>query len=138
MLTKMLDEANALDKMSLPDKTILMKLASIYQDDTSLLFKDPEELEEYTQSGTKEQWKQLLQIEQTQNFIKGQLAFFAQVSQRKTFHSLVEMALKGNQQAAKQVQELSGIMNQQDTNRTIILHQIPRPEKPQPQEVQES
>jgi alpha-D-ribose 1-methylphosphonate 5-phosphate C-P lyase len=56
------------------------------------------------------------------------MAFISQVSQRKTFRALVELALSGNQQAAKQVQELSGVLNQQDSNRIVVLHQIPRPQ----------
>lgn len=88
----------------------------------------PEELQQSTDIGTREQWTELLLLNETVSFIKGQMAFLAQVNQRKTFHSLVQSALNGNAQAAKQVQELSGIMNQQDTNRTIVLHRIPRPE----------
>lgn len=84
---------------------------------------------EHSEIGNRESWRELLQLQETQNFIKGQMAFLSQIAQRKTFASLVEGALKGNQQAAKQVQELSGILNQQDTNRVVVLHQIPRPTK---------
>lgn len=127
MLTKMLEESGALKHKTLPEQQIFMKLANRFQSSTENLFFDPMELMEHNMVGTVEQWKELLQLQETQNFIKGQIAFFAQISQRKTFHSLVSMALSGNQQAAKQVQELSGIMNQQDQNRTVVLHQIPRP-----------
>jgi hypothetical protein len=88
---------------------------------------NPEELEEATQIGSKDQWADLLKLQETKNYIKGQMANIAEIAQRKTFMSLVSQALSGNAQAAKQVQELSGIMNQQDTNRTIVLHRIPRP-----------
>lgn len=128
MLTKMLEEAGTLDPMPLPQKTILLRLANRFQDNTNLLFMNPEELVEHTNIGTREQWESLLKLQETQNFIKGTMQFLSQIAQRKTFQSLVEMALAGNQQAAKQVQELSGIMNQQDQNRTVVLHRIPRPE----------
>lgn len=129
MLTKMLAESTDFKKRPMPEQQILIALASHFQQQTDYLFQDPDELVESIDVGTRDQWKELLLLNETQNFIKGQMAFLSQVNQRKTFRSLVEMALMGNQQAAKQVQELSGIMNQQDTNRTIVLHRIPRPEE---------
>jgi hypothetical protein len=126
MLTKMLEESGALDTLSIPDKTILMHLAAKFQSDTSYLFLDPQELLDNTGLGTRDKWTDLLNLQETKNYIKGIMAFLSQIAQRKTFASLVEQALSGNQQAAKQVQELSGILNQQDTNRVVVLHQIPR------------
>ena len=129
MLTKMLSESGVLDDRTLPEKTILMKLASTFQNNTKLLFMEPEELVEETGIGTKDQWNEILRFQETQNFIKGQMAFISQIAQRKTFSSLVQSALGGNAQAAKQVQELSGILNQQDQNRTVVLHFVPRPKE---------
>jgi hypothetical protein len=129
MLTEMLNQSDTLDNYPLPQKRIIMTLASRFQTQTNLLFMNPEELEEYTALGTRDQWADLLKLQETKNYIKGQMAALAEIAQRKTFSSLVEQAMNGNAQAAKQVQELSGIMNQQDTNRTIILHQIPRPKQ---------
>lgn len=132
MLTDMLNQSNSLNDMPLPQKTILMRLAQKFQSSTEYLFLDPQELQEQTMLGTTDQWFQLLNLQETKNFIKGQMAFLVQVSQRKTFASLVSMALgggQGAQAAAKQVQELSGIMNQQDSNRVVVLHQIPRPKE---------
>jgi hypothetical protein len=129
MLVKMLQQSGELDKLPLPDQTVYMKLASVFETNTEFLFLNPEELLEYTEIGTKEKWQAFLNIQTVKDFVKGQMSFLAQVAQRKTFRSLVEQALGGNQQAAKQVQELSGIMNQQDSNRVVVLHQIPRPIK---------
>jgi hypothetical protein len=128
MLTQMLEQTQSLDTLPLPQKTILFTLAGRFQQSTEYLFLNPEELQQTLNIGTVDQWKELLLLQETQNFIKGQMAFISQISQRKTFQSLVEMALDGNQQAAKQVQELSGIMNQQDQNRVVVLHKIPRRE----------
>lgn len=127
MLTEMLNASDSLSNLPLPQKTILLTLATTLQNNTNLLFLDPEELVDQTGKGNKDQWEQLLRLQETQNFIKAQMQFFSQIAQRKTFHSLMEMALAGNAQAAKQVQELSGILNQQDQNRTVVLHHIPRP-----------
>lgn len=129
MLTEMLQSAGTLEKYDPVNRTILYKLANRLQSQTNFLFMNPEELEEAARIGTKDQWAELLRLNETKNFIKGQMAALSEIAQRKTFQSLVESALQGNHQAAKQVQELSGIMNQQDMNRTIVLHQIPRPPK---------
>lgn len=123
----MLQESDTLNTLSLPQKTILLTLAKMFQSSSLYLFMSPEELEEATGVGDKDQWTDLLKLQETKNYIKGQMAAYAEISQRKTFQSLLSSALSGNAQAAKQVQELSGIMNQQDTNRTIVLHKIPRP-----------
>lgn len=130
MLTDMLDKSDELKSMTLPQRTVIMKLASVFQSSTEYLFLDPEELRDTTLIGSPDDWRKLLNLQETKNYIKGQMAFLSQVAQRKTFASLVQMALgggQGAQQAAKQIQELSGIMNQQDSNRVVVLHQIPRP-----------
>jgi hypothetical protein len=57
-----------------------------------------------------------------------------QVAQRKTLQALQEAAENGNVQAAKEINELSGIMQAGDNNRVVVLHQIARP-KIQTQEV---
>jgi chromosome condensin MukBEF MukE localization factor len=125
----MINESGVLKDKTLPEQTILMKLAARYQENTNFLFLDPEELQQESRIGTKEQWTELLRLQETQNFLKGQMQFLAQIAQRKTFQSLVQSALGGNAQAAKQVQELSGILNQQDQNRTVVLHYVPRPKE---------
>lgn len=126
MLTKMLEESGAFENLPIPDQQIMYRLANIFQSNTKYLFMSPEELLSSTALGTKDYWTSLLNYQETQGYIKAQMAFLSQISQRKTFQSLVQMALEGSQQAAKQVQELSGIMNQQDTNRVVVLHYIPR------------
>ena len=129
MLTEMLKQSQEFLKLTPPEQTITLALADTFQSQTDYLFLDPEELQDITHQGTKDQWQELLNRQETQSFIKAQMAALAQISQRKTFKSLVEMALNGNQQAAKQVQEISGVLNQQDSNRVVILHRIPRPEE---------
>lgn len=127
MLVTMLSQSPTINELPLPQKTIILTLAKRFEQSPDYLFLDPTELYESTGLGSKEQWQELLNLQETQNYIKAQMAAIAQISQRKTFKSLVEMALSGNQQAAKQVQELSGIMNQMDNNKIIILHHVPRP-----------
>lgn len=130
MLTMMLQQGKSLTNISPDQQEIYMKLARKFQSQHDYLFLEPSELQEVTALGTPTDWQNLLLLPETQAYIKGQMAFLAQIAQRKTFASLVSMALSGGQGAAgaaKQIQELSGIMNQQDQNRTIVLHHIPRP-----------
>lgn len=129
MLTEMLNNSSALNNLPLPQKTILLSLARKFQSQTNFLFMDEAELEDATNLGNREQWKELLRLQETKNFIKGQMAALAEIAQRKTFSALVSSAMEGNHQAAKQVQELSGILNQVDSNKVIVLHSIPRPAK---------
>lgn len=125
----MLQESPDFQKRTIPEKAIFTKLAQEFESQTNYLFMNHEELHLMTDIGTKELWKDFLGLQEVISFIKGQMAFLAQIAQRKTFQGLVEQALSGNQAAAKQVQELSGIMNQQDQNRTIVLHRVPRPQE---------
>lgn len=129
MLTEMLEQSDSLKDLPLPQKTILFTLANKFQSRTDFLFMNPEELQEHTNLGTPRQWEDLLKLQETQNYIKTTMQFISQISQRKTFKSLVSMALEGNHQAAKQVQELSGIMNQADNNKVVIMHYVPRPKE---------
>ena len=129
MLVEMLKQSDNFKNLPAPKQQIMLKLAHTFEKSTSNLFYNHEELSQLLQTGTKEQWYEFLNLQEVQNYIKTQMAFIAQISQRKTFHSLVQMALDGNQQAAKQVQELSGILNSQDNNKVVVLHFVPRPKQ---------
>lgn len=129
MLVEMLKQSQDFLKLTPPEQAITLSLAHTFQERTDYLFLNPEELVDMTEIGTKDQWQELLNRQETQSYIKSTMAFLAQISQRKTFKSLVEMALSGNQGAAKQVTELSGVLNSTDNNKIIILHKIPRPEE---------
>lgn len=126
-LVEMLSKSETLQKLPLPERTILLTLANTFQQDTQYLFLDPKELYEYSGIGTPEGWDNFLRLQETQNYIKTQMQFISTIAQRKTFQSLIHQALEGNHQAAKQVQEISGILNQVDQNKIIVLHYTPRP-----------
>lgn len=117
-----------------PDQAILLRLAHQFEQSTEYLFLNPEELYDLTSMGSRTHWTNFLADQTVQTYIKSQMAFIANISQRKTFRSLVQSALEGNAQAAKQVQELSGILNQVDSNKVVVLHSIPRPKPKQTQE----
>lgn len=135
MLVEMLQNSEQFQAYPKPNQAIYLALAHTFESNTEFLFFNPEELQKYTNTGSKQHWTDFLADATVQTYIKSQMAFLANIAQRKTFRSLVESALEGNAQAAKQVQELSGILNQVDSNKVIVLHQIPRP-KTKTQEVQ--
>jgi hypothetical protein len=129
MLVEMLRNSEHFKEYPKPQQEIFLILASQYEKSTEYLFLNPEELRETTQKGSRQHWTDFLADQTVQTYVKGQMAFLAQISQRKTFRSLVTSALEGNAQAAKQVQELSGIMSQVDSNKVVVLHHVPRPKQ---------
>ena len=126
MLKEMLQRSESFQKLPIPEQHIYSTLAEKFEESTMFLFLDPQELHDFTGLGSRDLWTKLLNMQETNNYIKGQMGAVAQISQRKTFKSLVEQAIEGNVSAAKQVQELSGILNSVDTNKIIIMHRIPR------------
>lgn len=106
---------------------VMARLAQAFADNPDNLYKAPEELAEATQVGNREQWQALLLLEPTQGYIKGQMAQVTQVAARKGLMHLQTQAKAGNVQAVKQIYELSGILAQEESNKTVVLHQISRP-----------
>lgn len=127
MLTEMLKKNKIFNSLPLDKQDILAKLASTFQEDFSYLYMSPEELVEETHVGNKHQWAELLSLDITSQFIKAQMGQQIQIAQRKAVQALQAEAMKGNTQASKQINDLAGVMNQADNNRTIVLHQINRP-----------
>lgn len=127
MLTEMLKKNKQFQSLPLDRQDILLRLASIFQEDFSHLYLSPEELQEETGVGNKSNWHDLLSLDITNQYIKQQMGSQIQVAQRKAIQSLQAQAMLGNTNAAKQVVELSGILTQQDQNKTVVLHQINRP-----------
>lgn len=117
---------------SLPDQKQELFLALAHQLETNskdLIYLDAEELTETTGIGNRTLWQALTNLPATRQFIKAEMQRFTDVAQRRAFKALQKQAENGNVSAAKEIQELSGILNQTDNNRLIILHQIQRPKE---------
>jgi hypothetical protein len=127
MLTQMLSTYQPFQELSPPQKAILTRLAQTFEQSTEYLFLSPDELQATTDLGTPEQWQTLLNLEPTHNFIKGQMAAISQIASRKAFQALLQSALGGNAQAAKQINELSGVLSSTDNNKVVVLTSVPRP-----------
>jgi hypothetical protein len=125
----MLKNSPNYQKMSMQEKEITIRLAEQFEEHSEhTLHLTPLELTETLNIGNKKLWQDFLNLEPTKQFIKAQMAFNAQVAQRKAFQSLEREAISGDVNAAKQINELSGILNNIDTNKIIVLHRINRGE----------
>lgn len=127
MLVEMLKKNKAFQQLNPEKQEILARLATEFQTEFKYLYLNPDELVEETGIGNRSQWQDLLGLDITSAYIKQQMGQQIQIAQRKAIQALTAESLKGNTQAAKQINELSGILNQNDTNRTVILMQIQRP-----------
>ncbi|CAB4144527.1 hypothetical protein UFOVP453_43 [uncultured Caudovirales phage] len=130
MLLEMLKNSNHYKTLSREQKEILAILATLFEEQSEhTLHLSPQELADVLKTGNRKQWQDFLNLEPTKQFIKTQQAFNAQIAQRKAFQALEREATDGNVNAAKQINELSGILNNVDTNRIVVLHQINRREQ---------
>lgn len=107
---------------------ITMGLAQKFEQDPSAIYLNPVELQKMYDVGTQEQWQEFLNLEPVRSYIKSQMGFNAQIAQRKAFRSLEKEAIEGDVQAARQINELSGVLSNADQNRIIVLHKIERSE----------
>jgi hypothetical protein len=130
MLKKMIRNSPNYQKMSTQEKEITMRLAEQFEEHNEhTLTLSPVELTETLDLGNKQLWQEFLNLESTRQYIKAQMAFNAQVAQRKAFQSLEREAISGDVNAAKQINELSGILNNIDTNKIVVLHRVNRGEQ---------
>jgi hypothetical protein len=134
MLLEMLKASQSFQQLQKEEQEIIAVLAVHFEENPRALYQTPQELAKSTQRGNKAQWQHFLSLDSVRNYIKSEMNHQTQVAQRKTLQALQEAAENGNVQAAKEINELSGIMQAGDNNRVVVLHQIARP-KIQTQEV---
>lgn len=127
MLIEMLKQNQPFQMQPLDKQEIIIRLATEFEDNPLALYLTPEELQNKLNLGNKQQWFDFLNLDPVKNYIKTQMAHQSQIAQRKAFKSLQQQALDGNVQAVKEINELSGVMNQGDQNKTVVLHHIQRP-----------
>lgn len=108
---------------------ILLRLADEFEDNDFALYLSPSELADKLQIGNKFQWQEFLSIPIVKQYIKNRVAENLEVLSRKQIKSLENEAMRGNVQAARHINELSGVLNAGERNRIVILHQISRPKE---------
>jgi hypothetical protein len=126
MLRKMIQNYEKFNDFTREKQEITMALAQKFEENPTALYYSPVELRAQLSIGNLDQWQDFLNLEPVRSYIKAQMGFHAQIAQRKAFHSLEREAIGGDVQAARQINELSGILANADQNRIIVLHQIER------------
>ncbi len=127
LLTEIIKTSPEFLEMTSENREIFSRLAAEFEDNDLALHLTPTELTLKLQIGNKFQWQTFLQLEAVKIYVRQQMSFNAEIASRKTFQSLTESAAKGDTQAAKQVNEIAGVHNKGDQNKTVVLHQISRP-----------
>lgn len=128
MLVEMLKKNQQFNSLPPNRQELFAILATKFEEDPAAIYLTPDELTTHTNTGNKELWVQFLALPPTSQFIKAEMARLTDVAQRKALKSLQAQAMSGNVQAAKEINELAGIYQNQNNNRTVVLHQIKRPE----------
>lgn len=113
----------------LEKQEVIARLAETFEDNDMALYCTPQELQDKLLVGNRSQWQEFLNLEPVRQHIKVQLANVASVASRKAFHGLQQEAMTGDVQAAKQVNEMAGILNSGDRNKVIVLHRVNRRER---------
>jgi Txe/YoeB family toxin of Txe-Axe toxin-antitoxin module len=130
MLLEMLKNSKSYQELTDEQKEITMRLAEQFEENAEhTLHLSPTELTQTLEIGNKRLWQDFLNLEATRNYIKTQMAEMAQIAHRKAFQALQREAVKGDTTAARQINELSGILNNVDNNRIVVLHYIDRSEE---------
>ena len=128
LLTEIIKTSPEFLEMTSENREIFSRLAAEFEDNDLALHLTPTELTLKLMIGNKFQWQTFLQLEAVKIYIKQQMSFNAEIASRKTFQSLTDSASKGDTQAARQVNEIAGVHNKGDQNKTVVLHKISRPE----------
>lgn len=111
-------------------REIFLALADVFGDNDLALYLDPTELSTKLLRGSKHQWQAFLNLEPVRAYIRAQMAFQTQVATRKNFPALLKEAQLGDTTAAKMINDMSGIMNSGESNKTVVLYRANRPTTP--------
>lgn len=114
-----------------PDKQhIFIALAESFQTKTSHLYEDPDELTVSLQVGNTELWEEFLNTEPVRLYVTARTKNLTAVHARKSILNLQKSAGRGEVNAIKYLNEISGILQRQTDNKQIVLTYVPRPEMP--------
>lgn len=110
------------------ENLIESKLLKIANDLPNFHSLTPQELEQITKIDAKE-WHNLITTnEQVRQLIHRKTNEDIEIAHRKALSALSKEAQRGNVQAIRELNQLSGILNQQNSKQ-FITHYIPRPAK---------
>jgi hypothetical protein len=111
--------------MPTPQELIQQKLFQLEQSTPNFHILTPQQLEKLTNI-PEAQWNHYLNQEATRQRIAQRMNEDFEIAHRQALTALAKEASKGNVQAIKEFNALSGILNQ-NNNKQIVTHYIPRP-----------
>lgn len=114
-----------------PQQLIQQKLQKLEASMPNFHRLSPDQLEDQTQIPAN-QWSSYLQQEEVRQRIHAKTLEDIEIAHRQAIVSLAKEAQRGNVQAIKELNQLSGILNQTN-NKQFITHFVPRPEPKQEQ-----
>jgi hypothetical protein len=110
------------------DKLVESKLLKIANELPNFHSLTPTELEQLTSIDAKEWHHLITNNENIRQLIHRRTNEDIEIAQRKALQSLAKQAQLGNVQAIKELNQVSGILNQAN-NKQFITHFIPRPQE---------
>lgn len=108
------------------DQELFFHMANLFATKADYLTMNHYELAAKIPSTNPDIWQDFLSLTAVEHWIRSQLSFNAQVAFRKAQRSLVTAAEQGNVSAAKSVTEISGLFDQEQANRQVVLTYVPR------------
>lgn len=127
MLLDMLRTNEAFNRLPTEQKHVLAKLADPFESYPEGIYCTPVELAAKLQIGSHQHWFDFLNMDIVRQYIKAQIAFNLEVGQRRALPTVIKNAGQGDIQAAKMVNDMSGILNSGERNKVVVLHRIVRP-----------
>lgn len=127
MLQEMLAAHPIWDTLNLEQQALFTRLAQVFESSDTHLTLNAEELAKTTGIGHRHQWWDFLDLEPVDNYIHRQNERLTKVATRKVLSELQRELQTGNVGAAKEINQIAGILEKSDSNRVIIMHHIPRP-----------
>lgn len=118
-----------------PDDLVLAKLQKLEKTIPSFHRMTLRELSQHT-GISEEQWSIYLQREDVRQRIHAKTSEDIEIAHRVALAQLAKQAQNGNIQAIKELNQLSGILNQ-NNNKQIVTHYVKRPEPQQQQQQKE-
>lgn len=118
------------DFVPIDQQAATMVLAEAFQKSISHLYMDSEELEDEIGIGNSEAWEKFLLLDPVSLYVTARTKSLAAVSARKSMKNLQKAAATGDVAAIRYLNDVSGILQGQSNNKLIVMHYIPRPQRP--------
>lgn len=133
-LTYILNQNEKFQTLPPPTKAAFLSLAQKFQNHPGSHFFSPAELQDQL-GGSERTWRQFLTLKPVRDYIIRRTQEDVEIMYRQALaKQAIKAATSGDNQAAKFIKELHDLNREQNNQTHIILHYIPRPHQPEPQQ----